>query len=221
MSGFSPVTLSLLGVVFVTALCLSILAVRRDHPDHVHTLWYVFSLTLCSVSVLFFYIYENSRAIQSTPLGGMAGTIAVTFMKASMDVREEIYILLTAGALLILPQILSYLISGIFGCGSPPILVSTVSRLVSWSLIKFFCVLSGILAAQSILSLYGQPYLLPKDAPVKLVEALLMICLSFLLMTIYYKAESLYASMVAYRRLKWLDSVRRFMARYRRDRSEG
>lgn len=47
----------------------------------------------------------------------MAGTIAVTFMKASMDVREGIYTLLTAGALLILPQILSYLINGIFGCG--------------------------------------------------------------------------------------------------------
>jgi hypothetical protein len=50
----------------------------------------VFSLTLCSVSVLFFYIYENSRAIQSTPLSGMAETIAVTFVKASMDVQEEI-----------------------------------------------------------------------------------------------------------------------------------
>ena len=34
-----------------------------------------------------------------------------------MDVREGIYILLTAGELLILPPILSYLINGIFGCG--------------------------------------------------------------------------------------------------------
>jgi hypothetical protein len=65
VSGFSPVTLSLLELVFVVALCLAILAVRRGHPDHVHTSWYVFSLTLCSVSVLFFYAYENSRAIQS------------------------------------------------------------------------------------------------------------------------------------------------------------
>lgn len=96
MSGFLPVTLSFLGFVFVVALRRSILAVRRDHPDHVHTLWYVFSLTPCWASALFFYIYESSRAIQSTPLGGMAGTIAVTFMKASMDVREEICILLTA-----------------------------------------------------------------------------------------------------------------------------
>jgi hypothetical protein len=117
VSGFSPVTLPFLGLVFVVALCVSILAVWRDHTDNAHTLWYVFSLTLCSVSVLFFYIYENSRAIQSTPLSGMAGTIAVTFVKASMDVQEEIYILLTEGALLILPPILSYLINGIFGCG--------------------------------------------------------------------------------------------------------
>ena len=93
MSGFSPVTLSLLELVFVVALCLSILAVRRDHPDHVHTFTVrVFTDALLSVCV-FFYAYENSRAIQSAPLGEMAGTIAVTFMKASMDARKGIYTL--------------------------------------------------------------------------------------------------------------------------------
>jgi hypothetical protein len=137
-------------------------------------------------------------------------------MNASMDVREELYILATLGALFILPQILSYLISGIFGCGSPPVLVSTVSRIVTWSLIKFFCVLSGILAAQSILALYGKPYLLPKDSPIKLVEALLMISLSFLIMAIYYKTETLYASIATSPRLRWFESFRRFMTRYRK-----
>jgi hypothetical protein len=119
VSGLSAVTLPSLGLVFVVTLCLSIRMVRRDHPHHVHTLWYVFSLTLCTVSVLFFYIYKNALSIQATPLSGMPGTIAVMFMNASMDVREELYILMTLAALLILPQILSYLISGIFGCGSP------------------------------------------------------------------------------------------------------
>jgi hypothetical protein len=52
----------------------------------------VFTDALLSVCV-FFYAYENSRAIQSAPLGGMAETIAVTFMKASMDAREGIYTL--------------------------------------------------------------------------------------------------------------------------------
>src|ERR1700751_3057840 len=76
----------------------------------------VFTDVLRDVCAVLLYL-RTFPSIQSTSLGGMTGTIAVTFMKASMDVREGIYILLTAGALLILPQILSYVISGIFGCG--------------------------------------------------------------------------------------------------------
>jgi hypothetical protein len=150
-------TLPFLGLAFAVTLCLSIMIIRRDHPHHVHTLWYILSLTLCSVSVLFLYIYRNATSIQNT--SGMPGKIAVIFINTSMDVREELYILIILSALFILPQVLSYFISGIFGCGSPPILVLTVSRIATRSLIKFFCVLSGILAAQSIFALYGQPYL--------------------------------------------------------------
>jgi hypothetical protein len=81
-------------------------------------------------------------------------------------------------------------------------------------------VFSRILTAQSILALYGEPYLLTKDASVKFGEALLMICLSFLIMAIYYKAAGRYASIAAYPRLKCLDSVGQFMARYRKNTSE-
>jgi hypothetical protein len=175
----------------------------------------VFSLTLCAVSLLFLYIYENALSIQSTPLAGLPGKIAVMFMGASMDVREELYILGAVAVLFILPQILSYLISGVFGCGSPPILVATVSRIVTWSLIKFFCVVAGILSAQSIFSLYGQPYLHPIDSPTKLVEALVMISISFLIMAGYYKVGTLYEVISKRLCLERFDSFLRFMTRYR------
>jgi hypothetical protein len=216
VSILSAIALPFLGLVFVATLYRSILFVRRDHPDHVHTLWYIFSLTLCLVSLLFYYIFKNATSIQDTLLSGMPGKIAVVFMNTSMDVREELYLLGALSALLILPQIMSYLISGIFGCGSPPILVSTISRIVTWSLIKFFCVLSGILAAQSIFALYGRPYMAPKDSAIKFVEALFMICMSFLIMTIYYKTETLHASITEHPRLKWLEAFYRFMTRYRK-----
>jgi hypothetical protein len=116
VSGFSPVTLSLLGLVFVVALCLSILAVRRDHPDHVHTLWYVFSLTLCPVSVcssMPMKIPARSRARRSAEGWNDRSHVHEGFDGCSGgDIHP-----LTAGALLILPQILSYLINGILGCG--------------------------------------------------------------------------------------------------------
>lgn len=215
MSGLSTVILVPLGLVLVVVLCAAIAMVRRDHPHHVHTLWYLFSLTLCSVSVLFLYIYKNAVSIQNTPLSGMPGRVAVMFLGASMDVREELLILGTFAALFILPQILSYFISGVFGCGSPPILVSTVSRIVIWSLVKFFCVLSGILAAQSIFALYGQPYLYPKDSAVKFVEALLMISISFLTMAAYYSVEILYDLISNRFAVTGLEAFSRFMTRYR------
>jgi len=52
VSILSAIALLFLGLVFVATLYRSILFVRRDHPDHVHTLWYIFSLTLCFVSPL-------------------------------------------------------------------------------------------------------------------------------------------------------------------------
>jgi hypothetical protein len=159
VSILSAITLPFLGLVFVVTFYRSILFVRRDHPDHAHTLWYIFSLTLCPVSLLFLYIFKNATSIQDTLLSGTPGKIAIVLMNTSMDVREELYLLGALSALLILPQIMSYLISGIFGCGSRPILVSTILRIVTWTLIKFFCVLSGILAAQSIFALYGRPYM--------------------------------------------------------------
>ena len=130
LSGLPAVVLLLLGLVLFVILCFSIVAIRRDHPHHVHTLWYVFSLTFCSVSLLFFYIYKNARTIGATPLGDehIRENIAVFFMNSSTEVREEVYILAAIGSLLIVPQLLSYFVNGLFGCGSPPIFVSAVAR---------------------------------------------------------------------------------------------
>jgi len=137
-------------------------------------------------------------------------------MHTSMDSRVEILTLLTIAALFIVPQILSYVISGLFGCGSPPILFATVSKVVTWSFIKFFCVLSGILAAQSIAALCGHlpTFLHPiRDAAVKCVDALLAISISFLMMAIYYKTDILYNFIIKLPRLSWFESFSRFMAR--------
>lgn len=123
MSGLSALSLVLLAVASVLVLCASIASVRRAHPHHVHMLWYVFCLMLGAISLLFFYIFKNAPSIQSSALGGFPGTVAVFFIDASMDVRGELYILAGVVGLLILPQVLSYLISGLFGCGSPPVLV--------------------------------------------------------------------------------------------------
>jgi hypothetical protein len=94
--------------------------------------------------------------------------------------------------------------------------VSAVTNFVLWSLIKFFCVLSGILAAQSIFALYGNPYMAPKDSPRKFAEALFMIDASFAILAIEVNAHRIEALIAANARLNWIERAHRFMTRYRR-----
>lgn len=182
-------------------------------------LWYVFSLTFCLASTVFLYIFMNAALIQNTPLSGAPGKAITMLVGASMDVREELLLLAALGGLLILPQILSYLMGGIFGCGSPPAFVAMVTNFVMWSLIKFFCVLSGILAAQSIFALYGHPYLAPKDSPRKFAEALLMIDASFAILAVEVNAHRIEALIAANANLNWMERAHRFMTRYHGNRT--
>ena len=46
-----------------------------------------------------------------------------------------------------MPKLLSYAISGLFGCASKVWFIQTGLRFVIWSVIKFFVVLSGVVAS--------------------------------------------------------------------------
>lgn len=204
-----------IAIALLVLLFISIAFVRRDHPSHVHTLWYLFSLTLCTTSLLFLLIYRH--VITDSAFGGWPATIGSVFLDMSMDVRGEVYTLAGFAMLLILPQFLSYCISGLFGCGSPPVFVSTVTRIAAWSLIKFFAILSGILAAQSIFALYGRPFYTPMQSLYKCNEALLIMSLSFISMSLYYKFIPFYEAITDNRHMRFLGRTFRYMTRYSKE----
>jgi hypothetical protein len=68
VSGLSELTLVILGLAFVVTLFISIMAIRRDHPHHVHTLWYTFylryALSLYSSPMLITLQHHRSPAEQ-------------------------------------------------------------------------------------------------------------------------------------------------------------
>jgi hypothetical protein len=81
---------------------------------------------------------------------------------------------------------MSYLVGGIFGCASRLILVEWIMAAMTWLVIKFLAVLSGILMAQAIAALYASPLLEPAAFPLKLLQSVMMISLSFIVAGIFY-----------------------------------
>jgi hypothetical protein len=79
------------------------------------------------------------------------------YLDISTDARGELFTVCIIVGAIILPQVLSVLISGLFGCGTPPILVSAVSNAAIFSIIKFFCFLSALIMGQQLYRIYGYP----------------------------------------------------------------
>ncbi|WP_426437055.1 hypothetical protein [Bradyrhizobium genosp. P] len=180
--------LSAADVVLLAGLVVATLYLRRKHPAHVFTIWYAFWLMLTLFSGLFYYVWANERSISGSILSGasLVGGFVVWFQKTSMDFRDESYLIASIYAAVVLPQFMSYLVSGIFGCANRLVLVEWITAAMTWLVIKFLAVLSGILMAQAIAALYAAPLLQPADLPRKMLQSIMMISLSFVIAGAFY-----------------------------------
>ena len=226
-----PLLLS--GLLFLVIICISIIMIRRDHAHHVNTLWYLFFLISCCYSGLLVYLHDSNLILFGNPYSQYTlwEKAVAWIIKVSTDVKGELFFVFAILLLVIVPQCLCFLISGIFGCGSPPILISTTTRVTILSLIKFFCVLSAIFAGQSIYIFYTGDYIYtPPGERVLLHEhlggpnmviranynALLMMSVSFAISAIYYKIDALWRHAIDSSRLKSLSLVLKYMTRYQK-----
>jgi len=181
-------SLSLADVVAVRGLVIATRYLRRRHPGHVSTVWYAFWLMFTLFSLLFFYIWAHASTISRTPLSGSAplGGFAVWFQGTSMSFSDEGYLIASIYIATLLPQLMSFLISGIFGCAIRLRFVEDITAAMTWLGIKFLAVLAGILMAQAVAALYARPILEPGAFPLKFLESVMMISLSFIVAGIFY-----------------------------------
>ena len=149
-------------------------------------------------------------------LSGRIATIIVSWVKSLTEVSVDVAVIVFFYWVLIVPQILSYLISGIFGCASPPLFVSKITTLVAWFLIKSLAACAGALTSFSIFSLYGKPYELPRDAPKFLIAGLFAMSMSFVSMMLYYKTEDVLHFIIHDRHLRLAAAVHDFLTRWKK-----
>jgi hypothetical protein len=210
------IALGLADALLLVGLVFSTLYLRRKHPGHVFTIWYAFWLMLTLFSGLFYYVWAHAQSIAGSALSGSSflGGVIVWFQGASMDFRDEAGLIVSIYIAVLLPQFMSYLVSGIFGCANRLILVEWITAAMTWLVIKFLAVLSGILMAQAIAALYAKPLIMPAMLPLKLLESLMMISLSFIIAGIFYFTYEYRFKRLLVRMRRPLKPVTCYMRRY-------
>jgi hypothetical protein len=182
-------------VLWILVLCLSIFSVRERHPRQVYGVWYSFSLALCFSSVVFFSnpsYFERIFRLTDNPSDGWLQRTVIFFLRSLVDEKGEISLIAAAMAIVVLPQQLSYFLSGIFGCAATPIPTRKISGIAMLSFIKFFAVYSGITLGSVLFIIWTRPSDIPLSYTVTTsVGALAMLATSFAIIVFYHAGERL------------------------------
>lgn len=138
-----------IGILFFSAFMIALLyysgrVLRKKHEGDIRIIWYFFSLTLVISHIIGFWATGNGAIDASGSFVGGAGAFIEKLITSTLNVELSLYIMAAVVALILLPQFLCYIFSGIFGVAASPIYVGESISFLIWGLIKTFIVVSGV-----------------------------------------------------------------------------
>lgn len=141
----NPYILSLL----VLLLCLFALhfilsEISKNKPSDIRIVWYFFFLSATITFLLFGWARAYGAIDAEGRFHGKSGEILSFLLQASLGIEGSILLGLGILILIVGPQILNYIFSGLYGCATSPIFASETSTFVSWGFIKTFVVAAGV-----------------------------------------------------------------------------
>lgn len=135
--------------VLIFCLCAAVVwpsarTLANRNPSDVRLLFYLFSLS-STVTILVVWWAVGAGAIDADgAYQGFAGEILEKAYRTMTNLGGEMKLLGALAALVIVPQFLAYLLSGLFGCAGEFFLLSLTTRFIFWSAVKFLAVAAGI-----------------------------------------------------------------------------
>ena len=146
----------LLAVIFFIAILCSIYSIAillsRKHGRDLRVVWYFFSLSLVITCGIVWWAINTGAIDEHGTFHGNAGDAIKKVLNIMLDLNADIQIFATIAAVITVPQLLSYVLSGFCGCAALPLLIEESFRFFVWNLVKSFAVVSGILLP---LALFG------------------------------------------------------------------
>jgi hypothetical protein len=203
---FAFSVLFILHLVPTLVIVISIIHLRAKHADEVYLLWFTFFFMTYVIFGLYSYLSAEGSitdyfldldllAAQHSQNRGILARLLSWYIDISVHPKDDILLLFSLLGLVVVPQFLSFVISGLFGCAKPPLIVSKVTWFAVFSLAKCFCILAAFETSTGLFALY-RAYVNSKiletiDNSSLGVAPLFSLSFSFLLAAGYYRSADL------------------------------
>lgn len=177
-------------------------------PDHIFTAWYLFFLA-GSASLLMLLrlrqenliaIYGMGWSITPSPRSTFLAKLFSQYIQV-VNIKDEFLTVVVLLFLVIVPQILSVLVSGCFGCAREPLWISRSIRFLLLSIVKFLYVIGGMELAlallSSFISLDHDTYSRSSLVLMHLLASVWFMSCGLLIASVYFKFEEICDAVLA------------------------
>ncbi|MDH2918319.1 MAG: hypothetical protein PXX73_03895 [Sideroxydans sp.] len=123
---------------------------NRKHGSDIRVAWYLFSLSFVITFVVAFWARQNGAINPQGTFVGNVGRLLEELLHVMLDLNTDASILLSIVAIIVIPQLLNYILSGLSGCASNPILIKESFKFLIWGFVKSVMVCAGIIFAVAV-----------------------------------------------------------------------
>lgn len=193
--------IQLFGALVITGLLLyllyiSIMQLRLKHAGYVRAMWYMFSFAGCMTLVVGCWANEVGAFDAQGKPQGRIGEFIMNLIPIILDVNHEAELIFTVVFLVVAPQFLSYILSGVFGCAEEPVFVNAILTFATWFLAKSFATVSAVFFTIAPFAAFsGWPNFGALNSLRLILLAIFAVSVSFGILLFHYEADALLAEM--------------------------
>lgn len=169
----SHAAITLTSILEVCSLIFINWLLARTQPSGLRMIWYFFSLSLVATTEIGLHARYMNAINEHGQFLGEYGHLLELGLHLMSDLNTDILMFLGLLVVVILPQLLSYVMSGLFGVASMPLFAARSTTIFVWAIVKSFTVCSGIWFTVCIMGAMGV-FSVPNYPGMLLLSALLL-----------------------------------------------
>lgn len=163
---------------------------RRKHGSDIRVVWYFFALSLVATFGIAWQAADIGAINEHGAFQGSLGEIIKKLLDFMLNINADLKILIGIVLLIVLPQIISYVLSGLAGCATTPLLIEGSLRFLIWGLVKSFVVCAGIILSLAVFGMWKGWDAWWPGALALLYTSALLVMLSFAVLLMYRETEA-------------------------------
>jgi len=151
---------NLIGAVILVVISIYMikqigLLLADKHGRDVRVVWYLLSLTVLVTCLIAIWASSVGAIDSKGFFQGELGEVINKILHFMLDLKTDFIIFVVILSIILIPQFTSYILSGLFGCASQPILVGETVGFFVWGVVKSMAVVSGIFLSVAIYGLFN------------------------------------------------------------------